>query len=91
MKFKQTLKWACILSCLNLMGCSSLNHDGFWFRNRSKDYLNAKLTPGLALPQDLSSGVHLSEKYPLPEGVIDLKDKPHEISLEPPGFGKELS
>lgn len=73
---------------MNLIGCG-IFHDkrDIWFRDRSSDYLSAKVVEPLTMPDGIVAPPP-SNHYPLPDHVPDRELA--DLNLEPPGFGKSL-
>lgn len=68
--------------CLSLAGCSVINGDDGYFRNRAKDYYWASLVPPLEMPNGIEAPIY-SDKYPVPAHVPQGDTR---LPLDPPNF-----
>lgn len=65
-----------------MAGCGSLQGSGAWFRDKGKDYHEAKVTGAIEVPDTFKLQAK-QEDFPVPKNVpVDKKE--YEISVIPP-------
>ena len=65
-----------------MAGCGSLQGPGAWFRDKSKDYHDAKVTADLQVPDKFQLQAR-QEDFPMPKNV-PLEKKDYDVSIIPP-------
>ncbi len=65
-----------------MAGCGSLQGSGAWFRDKSQDYHNAKVTASIEVPDTFQLQAK-QEDFPVPKNVPSNK-KEYEVSVIPP-------